>query len=138
MSLRRHVVMLNENACSAIWSDDEKEKCQKFRLENQKKKPKAKAKRNSTKAAMKKQFKKEKTDKCKDLNHTSETQKKEFLEKLSQDIVDKYIATEKFDLEALKQSNTQEEGRPMCGYPGCKKSFAVDWKCRSKQVSVSV
>lgn len=71
-------------------------------------------------------------DKCKDLNHTSDTQKKEFLEKLSQDIVDKYIATEKFDLEAFKQTNTQEEGRHMCGYPGCKKSFAVDGKCRSK------
>ncbi|VDI08139.1 Hypothetical predicted protein [Mytilus galloprovincialis] len=71
-------------------------------------------------------------DKFKDLNHTSDTQKKEFLEKLSQDIVDKYIATEKFDLEAFKQTNTQEEGRHMCGYPGCKKSFAVDGKCRSK------
>ncbi|CAC5389064.1 unnamed protein product [Mytilus coruscus] len=74
----------------------------------------------------------ESLEKFKDLNHTSDTQKKEILEKLSQDIVDKYIATEKIDLEAFKQTNTQEEGRHMCGYPGCKKSFAVDGKCRSK------
>ncbi|XP_052064108.1 uncharacterized protein LOC127704205 [Mytilus californianus] len=71
-------------------------------------------------------------DKFKDLNHTSDTQKKEFLEKLSQDIVDQYITTEKFDLDTLKETNTREEGRYVCGYPGCKKSFAVDGKCRSK------
>ncbi|CAC5420040.1 unnamed protein product [Mytilus coruscus] len=71
-------------------------------------------------------------EKFKDLNHTSDTQKKEFLEKLSQNIVDQYITTEKFDLDTLKETNTREEGRHPCGYPGCKKSFAVDGKCRSK------
>lgn len=51
-------------------------------------------------------------------------EKKEFLEKLSSDIVEKYIVTKPFELEQNGHNTTDNNIVP-CGYPGCQETFAT-------------
>ena len=67
----------------------------------------------------------------------SSEEKKEILDKISDDIVNQYVATEQFTLD--QHSNNSEEGskkRFPCRYPGCMKTFAVNGKCLEKHMKI--
>ncbi|XP_076073057.1 uncharacterized protein LOC143044781 [Mytilus galloprovincialis] len=74
-----------------------------------------------------------------DINKITDTMKKEekkkFLEKLSSDIVEKYIVAKPFVLEQNGQ-DTADNNRVPCGYPGCPKTFAINGKCKEKHMNI--
>ncbi|CAC5365425.1 unnamed protein product [Mytilus coruscus] len=65
-------------------------------------------------------------------NLKTNEQKKTFLEKLSSDIVKRFVATEtfKFTHEGGAENNTNN--RTSCGFPGCPKTFSIDGRCRQR------
>ncbi|XP_052071483.1 uncharacterized protein LOC127709853 [Mytilus californianus] len=65
-------------------------------------------------------------------NLKTNEQKKTFLEKLSSDIVNKFVATETFKFTHEGEADNNTNKRTSCGFPGCPKTFSIDGRCRQR------
>ncbi|CAC5365385.1 RAB6A [Mytilus coruscus] len=65
-------------------------------------------------------------------NLKTNEQKKTFLEKLSSDIVKRFVATETFKFTHEGEAENNTNNRTSCGFPGCPKTFSIDGRCRQR------
>ena len=65
------------------------------------------------------------------VHHKTSAEKAQYLDNISEQIVERFVASEKFKFSNKGKETSKEVQRIPCGYAGCPKTFSRDGKCRT-------